>query len=234
VSDDASETWDGPIVDEPAPAPIRASQLIYDGSVWSVRRDTVQIGAVEVERDVIIHPGAVAVIALDDDDRVLLIRQYRHPVASFLFEPPAGLLDTPGEDPLHTAKRELAEEAGYAASTWFTLVDLLNSPGGTSEGIRVYLARDVTALPDGRQHTNEAEEAHLPRAWIPLTEASAHVLAGAIQSPTAVCGILAAMQARESRWSTLRAADAAWPTREALVENGRVHNRSAGNRNEAN
>lgn len=233
MNDGGSETWDGPVADESAPAPVRSSRLIYDGSVWSVRRDAVRIGAVEVERDVLIHPGAVAVIALDDDDQVLLIRQYRHPVGAYLFEPPAGLLDTPSEDPLHTAQRELAEEAGYAATTWFTLVDLLNSPGGSSEGIRVYLARDVTPLPGGRQHTNEAEEAHLPRVWIGLAEASARVLAGAIQSPTAVCGILAAMQARDSGWSTLRPADAPWPTRDALLDNGRVHNRSSGNRNEA-
>jgi 8-oxo-dGDP phosphatase len=81
------------------------------------------------------------VIALDEMDRVLLIRQYRHPVGMWLLEPPAGLLDVTGEQPWVTAQRELAEEAGYEARTWAVLVDLLNSPGGSSEAIRVFLAR---------------------------------------------------------------------------------------------
>ena len=158
-----------------------------------------------------------------DADRVLLIRQYRHPVAMALFEPPAGLLDIPGETPWGTAARELAEEAGYRAGTWHTLVDMLNSPGGSSEAIRGYLARDLHALPEGRPHTGEAEEGHLPRAWVPLDEAVGLVLAGTIQSPSAVCGILAAARARDAQWRPLRPFDAPWASRATLEAADRVN-----------
>ena len=151
--------------------------------MWSVVSDTVEFEGASAVRDVILHPGAVAVIALDDDDRVLLIRQYRHPVGRWLFEPPAGLLDEPDEAAWLTAARELAEESGYEAARWDVLVDFYTSPGGTSEGIRVFLARDLVALPDGRPHTGEAEEAHLPRAWVDLDEARDLVLSGQAGQP---------------------------------------------------
>jgi 8-oxo-dGDP phosphatase len=222
VSDD--EVWHGPIKDETEARPVSASAIQYTGSVWSVRRDRVLIGDRHVERDVLLHPGAVAVIAIREDDAVLLIRQYRHPVAAMLLEPPAGLLDDDADDPLATAQRELAEEAGMTASTWFTLVDFLNSPGGSSEAIRVYLAKDVRAMPQGRQHTGEAEEAHLPKVWVPFDRAVDAVLSGDIQSPSAVLGILAAAAYRQRDWQGLRPADAPWPTRRALLKHDRVHN----------
>lgn len=216
------EEWTGPVVDEADPAPIHASTLAFGGRIWSVRTDTVEVHGQRAVRDVQIHPGAVAVIAIDDDERVLLIRQYRHPVAMRLFEPPAGLLDHIGEDPLRTAQRELAEEAGYEAVDWRVLVDLFNSPGGSSEAIRVYLARGLSPLPDGRQHTGEAEELHLPRAWVPLDEARDLILAGRLGSPSAVSGVLAACTARDAGWANLRPADAEWPVREVLTEQGRL------------
>jgi ADP-ribose pyrophosphatase len=140
-----------------------------------------------------------------------------------LFEPPAGLLDVPGEPPWQTAARELAEEAGYRAHTWHTLVDMLNSPGGSSEAIRVYLARDLEPLPGGREHTGEAEEGHLPRAWVPLDEAVGLVLSGAVQSPSAVCGILAAARARDEGWGSLRPREAPWTSRVALEAQDRLN-----------
>ena len=217
------EEWTGAVGDADAALPVLDSRERFAGRVWSVRTDTVAFGeAVTADRDVLLHPGAVAVIALDEADRVLLIRQYRHPVAMMLFEPPAGLLDHAGESPLATAARELAEEAGYSAARWHVLVDLLNSPGGSSEAIRVYLARDLAPLPGGREHTGEAEEAHLPRAWVPLEEARDLVLAGALASPSAVCGILAAVAARADGWAALRQADAPWPARDRVVEAGRL------------
>ena len=217
------EEWHGPVLDSPDEREVLASVDHFTGRVWSVRTDTVNFGSgVVVDRDVLLHPGAVAVIAIDDDDRVLLIRQYRHPVACSLFEPPAGLLDHAGEDPAHTAQRELAEEAGYVAREWFVLVDLFNSPGGSSEAIRIYLARGLSSLPGGRQHTGEAEELDLPRVWVPLDEARDLVLSGAIGSPSAVAGILAAWAARSADWAHLRPADAPWPARERVVETRRL------------
>lgn len=219
------EIWTGPVADGGEPLPVLARHERYSGSVWSIVSDDVDFGASISTRDIQLHPGAVAVIALDDADRVLLIRQYRHPVGRWLFEPPAGLLDEPGEAAWHAAARELGEEAGYEAADWHTLVDVYLSPGGSSEAIRIYLARDLRALPEGRPHTGEAEEAHLPRVWVPLDEARDLALSGAIGSPSAVTGILAAWVARASGWSNLRPVDAPWPARQGLESHDRVFRR---------
>lgn len=217
-----SELWDGPVADGGDPLPSTGRAVPFEGRIWSVISEDVDFGGVTVRRDVLIHPGAVAVIALDDTDRVLLIRQYRHPVGCFLFEPPAGLMDVLDESGWDTAQRELAEEAGYAASTWHVLLDIYLSPGGMSEAIRIFLARDLVERPGGRVPTGEAEEAHLPRVWVGLDEAVDLVLGGQIGSPSAVAGILAANAARQRGWSTLRPAHAAWEAREHLVRHGRV------------
>jgi 8-oxo-dGTP pyrophosphatase MutT (NUDIX family) len=216
------EAWTGKVVDASGSLPIIDRRVRFTGSVWSITSDDVDFGTTVATRDVQLHPGAVAVIALDDADRVLLIRQYRHPVGAFLFEPPAGLLDEPGELAWGTAARELAEEAGYTAEDWRVLVDVYLSPGGSSEAIRVYLARGLTPLPLGRPKTNEAEEAFLPRAWVGLDDARDLVLDGSIGSPSAVVGILATWTARATGWTGLRPADAPWPARQDLERQGRV------------
>ena len=216
------EEWHGPVADEADPQPILRTEPQFDGRIWSVRSDTISVHGHEVVRDVLIHPGAVAVIAVDERDRVLLIRQYRHPVAMRLFEPPAGLLDHADEDPADCARRELAGEAGYRADRWDVLVDFMNTPGGSSEAIRVFLARGLHRLPEGRWHTGEAEEAHLPRAWVDLDEARDLVLSGAVASPSAVCGILAAWARRAMGWSSLRAVEAPWLAREVVIANDRL------------
>lgn len=215
------EVWRGPVADAFEAHDVVDSRVQFQGAVWDVRSDDVTIGEHSVTRDLVVHPGAVGVIAIDSDDRVLLIRQYRHPVAAYLFEPPAGLLDTHKETAWECAQRELAEEAGLRADTWNVLVDFLNSPGGTSEALRCFLARDLHMLPDGRKHTGEAEEAHLPQAWVPLDEAVELVLSGQVQNPTATNGILAAAAARAAGWN-LRPADAPWPVREWLESTGNV------------
>ena len=217
------EVWTGPVADAPDPRPVRSSTIAYDGAIWQVRVDDVDFDGQRIRRDMLVHPGAVVVLAIDDAERVLLVRQYRHAVGMMLFEAPAGLLDRLGEDPLATAQRELAEEAGYEAREWNVLLDLLNSPGGSSESIRIYLARDVHELPDGRIRTNEAEEMHLPRVWVPLDEARDLVLGGQMQSPSVTCGVLAACAARSVGWTSLRPADAPWTAREHLAATGRVH-----------
>src|SRR6185312_6625482 len=119
----------------------------FEGRVWSVRTDVVDLAdGQQVERDVIAHPGAVGIIALDDHLDVLLVRQYRHPVGALLWEPPAGLLDVEGEDPLDAAARELYEEAGYRAREWAVLADTFTSPGGSDEAVRIYLARGLSEV----------------------------------------------------------------------------------------
>lgn len=204
-----TETWHGPLLDEAHASGPVARVEHFRGHVWSVASDEVTLPSGHVvTRDVVVHPGAVGVLALDDNDRVLLIRQYRHPVGGYLLELPAGLRDVPDEPPLETARRELAEEAGIVASEWFVLVDFFNSPGGSTEAFRCFLARGLAALPGGRSHTGEAEEADLPQAWVPLDEAVDAVLRGDLHNPTTVAGVLAAAASRHRGWSTLRAADA--------------------------
>lgn len=204
----ADGEWVGPLRDEACPGELLSRVEGFRGHVWSVVTDEVRIpdGARAV-RDVVVHPGAVGVAALDERDRILLIRQFRHPVGGYLLELPAGLRDVPGEHPLSTAQRELAEEAGIEARRWDVLVDFYNSPGGSTEAFRCYLARDLAYLPDGRTQTGEAEEADLPQVWIALDDAVEAVLAGHLHNPTTVSGILAVSAARDRGWRSLRPAD---------------------------
>ena len=202
------------IADEPAALQVRSSRTVHHGMVWDVRRDEVDLGDGQtVTREVVDHTGAVGVVVLDAEDRVLLLRQYRHPVRSYLWEPPAGLLDVAGEDPQVAAARELAEEADLVADQWHVLVDFYNSPGGSTEAFRCYLARGLHDVPESEWHQREHEERDMARAWVDLSEARDLVLAGRLHNPTTVCGVLAAAAAREAGWTTLRPADAPWPER---------------------
>lgn len=214
--------WSGPVVDDFGSLPIRRTSPRFSGGVWDVRSDEVEIADQVVVRDLVVHPGAVGVLALDDDDRVLLIRQYRHPIGGYLFEPPAGLLDHAGEEPLKAAQRELLEEGGFIASQWSVLIDFANTPGGSSETFRCFLARGIEHAEGGRQHTGEAEELDLPQAWVPLERAKDLVFAGQLQNPTTVIGVLAAWAAKQSEWAPLRPADSPWPIRDHVVASGRV------------
>lgn len=197
-----------------APRPVEATTRVYDGYIFDLRADRVDLGAGGVvARDYVDHPGAVAIIALDDADRVLLLRQYRHPVGRELWEPPAGLLDVVGEDARAAAARELAEEADLTAGRWDVLVDYYTTPGGSNEALRVFLARDLSPVPESERFEREAEEIDMPARWVPLDEATRAVLAGDVHNPSAVVGILAAVAARAADWTTLRPADAPWPER---------------------
>ncbi|KRE25015.1 NUDIX hydrolase [Agromyces sp. Soil535] len=202
---------DEPLADEPVDLPLRDSEQVFDGLVWDVRRDTFELGGKSIVREYVDHPGAVAVLALDDDDRVFLIRQYRHPVRTFNWEIPAGLLDVAGEDPLAAAQRELAEEGDLAASEWAVLADFFTSPGGSDEAIRIYLARDLSSMPDA--FAREDEEAHMETRWVGLDACVDAVLARRVQSPSLAVGVLAAFASRVRGWQTLGAADDVWPGR---------------------
>lgn len=192
------------------PAPVRHRELMYAGLVWDVRRDRVDLGSEIVERDVVAHPGAVAILALDEQERVALVCQYRHPVGMRLWEVPAGLLDIAGEDPLTAARRELAEEADLDATDWAVLADYFTSPGFTSEAIRVYLARGLSPVPMARRHQRTGEERDMPLRWVPLASAHEAVLDGRLHNPHTVIAILAGAARRERGWAGLRPADAPW------------------------
>jgi ADP-ribose pyrophosphatase len=193
------------LADVPGTRPVSESRVLHRGMVWDVVSETVDLGAAgTVTREFVRHPGAVSVIALDDDDRVLLLRQYRHPVRAELLEPPAGLLDVPGEPPLAAARRELAEEADLVAGAWWLLTEYLSSPGGSDEALHVFLARDLSPVPDEERHVREAEEADMTAVWVPLDDAVTAVLGGRLRSPSTVIGVLAAHAARSRGWTDLR------------------------------
>jgi 8-oxo-dGDP phosphatase len=198
------------IVDVPERWPTLSTEMRFRGSLFTVRTDRVGMpGGDSADRDVVAHPGAVAVLAIDEAQHVLLIRQYRHAVGRFLWELPAGIRDVDGEPPLATAKRELLEETGYRAGDWLTLADFFTTPGMSDERVRVFLARGLTKVPDAeRTFSARHEEASIQIAWVPLDEAVSGVIAGHLHNPTAVVGILAAYAARSGGFATLRGAGA--------------------------
>jgi 8-oxo-dGDP phosphatase len=174
----------------------------------SVRTDKVQMPDNHyAERTVVTHLGAVAVVALDDAQRVLMIRQYRHPVGYQLWEIPAGLRDTDGESLLGTAQRELFEETGYRAREWHTLIDYFSSPGYSTERLRIFLARGVEPADDDHYHRKD-EEKFIVADWVPLHEAVRLALAGKLHSGPAIAGVLAGYAASSERFSGLRPASA--------------------------
>lgn len=199
--------------------PVSESEVtLRTGRVISVRRDTMaDNGLGTFVRDTVVHPGAVGILAMDAEERVLLVRQYRHPVGYRLYEPPAGLLDVQGEGYLVAAQRELYEEGHVRAADWRVLVDAFTSPGLTSEALRIYLARDLTEVPSGERYNGVAEEADMPVSWASLSDLVSGVLAGDLHNPTMVMGTLAAWAARNGKgYDALRPAEAAWPEHEQL------------------
>lgn len=199
-----------PLADEPFEPELRSSEIEFTGRVWDVRRDAFAYGDETLVRDYVDHTGAVAIVAMDELERVHLVQQYRHPVRARQWEVPAGLLDVPGEDPLLAAQRELAEEADLAAASWHVLADFSTSPGGSDEQVRIYLARGLSAV---APFDREGEEADMLHRWVPLDECVDAVLARRVHNPSLCVGVLAAHVSRERGWSTLGPADAPWPER---------------------
>lgn len=205
-----------PLADERAERPVLATHERFSGKVWDIASDEVDLGdAGVVTRDYMRHTGAVVIIALDQNDRVYLVRQYRHPVGAECWEPPAGLLDMAGEPPVDAARRELHEEADLTAAEWHTLVDYYPSGGGTSEAVRVFLARGMSAVPEADRHERTEEERDMVGMWVDLDEAVAAVMDGRVHASSAVAGLLAADHARRTGFDSLRPADAPWMRPEA-------------------
>jgi len=197
------------IEDEPAPTALTSSAVRFDGHVWNIRQDAFDYNGSEIVREYVDHPGAVAILALDDQDRVLLIQQYRHPVRMREWELPAGLLDIDGEHALIGAQRELAEETDVVASEWNVLTEFYTSPGGSNEVIRIYLARGLSPATEAFERTDE--EADMVTRWVPLDDAVDAVLARRVQNPSLVVGVLAAAASRSRGWASLAPADLPWP-----------------------
>lgn len=211
------------VADAPTDWPIAEHRVLGSGRLNTFVSDTVVTpdGATMV-RDYLTHTGAVGVIALDEQERVVVVRQYRHPVGFKLIEPPAGLLDADGESWLAAAQRELAEEARLRAADWRTLVDYMTSPGCLQESIRVFLARGLAEAPRPEGFVLEGEEADMEVCLVALDDLVAAIFAGRVQNPTLVVGVLAAHTAlRSGRVAELRPPDAPWDARGAKAARDR-------------
>jgi 8-oxo-dGDP phosphatase len=194
--------------DSAAAWPVVATHELLREWLLTVRTDTVRMpDEHDAKRTVVTHPGAVAVLALDDDQRVLMIRQYRHPVRHELWELPAGLRDADGESPVRTAQRELLEETGYRAREWHTLADYFTSPGFSTERIHIFLARGIEPVA-GNGYQRRDEEKFIVADWVPLDEAMRLVLTGKLHNGPAITGILAGYAACAEGFSGLRPATA--------------------------
>jgi ADP-ribose pyrophosphatase len=194
--------------DQPASWPVDETRELFRHWLITVRTDRVHMpGGHVAERSIVTHPGAVAILALDDGDRALMIRQYRHPARKIMWELPAGLRDHPGEPLVTAAQRELREETGYQAGTWHSLVDHYSSPGFTNERLRIFLARDLTPASD-RSYVREDEESLIVTGWLPLKDAAHAILAGKLHNSATIAGLLAGHVALSEGFTGLRPADA--------------------------
>ena len=185
------------LVDTPEDPTVSLREAVYTGAVWDVVRETFDYGEGTLTRDFVNHTGASAVVALNENDEVLLLRQYRHPVRSRNWELPAGLLDQPGEDPRECAIRELAEEANYQADSRTHMATLNVSPGGSNELIHIFLARGLS--PIDHDYVRTGEEADLEVKFWPLSEAVQATLHGQIRNQISVTGLLFAHNWHERR-----------------------------------
>lgn len=194
---------------------VLSSEAPWQGRIIGIREDRLVLPEEKeaIVRQYVAHPGAVGVVVLrpgplPGSHEVLLIEQYRHPVRAKLWEIPAGLLDIEGEPYVEAAQRELREEADLLANQWDVLVDFFNSPGGSDESMRIFLAREVSATPESFPRTDE--EIGMRVEWVDLDEAVRLVLAGNVHNPSAVTGILAAAAAKSAQWQDLRPASSPW------------------------
>lgn len=201
------------LADEVFPVEVTASEVVFHGKVWNIRRDDFDYGDGTTTRETITreymdHTGAVAILALDESDRVLLIKQYRHPIGARDWEIPAGLLDIDGESPLLTARRELAEEVDLVATDWSLLSEFYSTPGGSNEAVRIFLARGLRATDATFDRTEE--EFDIEKRWVPLDEAVAAVLDRSIGNSILSIAVLAASVSRAGGWASLGPAESPW------------------------
>ena len=209
---------EAPLADSDDAWKVFDSRTAYEGGVVSIRVDEVAMpGSLVAKRDVLVHPGSVGILVLDDSGdtpKVLVLRQYRHPVQRRLWELPAGLLDE-NESALAAARRELEEETHLQARDWRVLLDAYTSPGISDEAVRIYLARDVRDA-DGDRRAAVHEEADMELRWVPLGDLVAGVLGGRLHNPLMVMGALALQATLDNAGiDKLRPATAPWRDRPA-------------------
>lgn len=175
--------------DQPADFEVLASNRVFEGMIWDVVREEFEFGTERLTREFVDHPGAVAVVAINEKLEVLLLQQYRHPVREYLWEIPAGLRDVPGESAESAAKRELLEETGYHAQTLEPLISFHTTPGGNNETIQIFLAQGLKFV--GHDIQLIGEEKDMPVSWVPLDDCVTAILNSKVRSPSAAVGIMA-------------------------------------------
>jgi 8-oxo-dGTP pyrophosphatase MutT (NUDIX family) len=185
---DLAALGSGVLEDVVDPAPVVARETVFDGRVWDIVRETVTFGGAPMTREYMAHPGAVIVAAIDAEERMLLINQYRQPIGTRDWELPAGLLDVEGEDRLAAAQRELAEEVDLVAGEWRELVAYHPSPGGSDELITIFEARSLSPAPGVHERTDE--EAEIVARWVPVDEVLAGIAAGRLRNGPLVTATL--------------------------------------------
>ncbi|MFF7684325.1 NUDIX domain-containing protein [Microbacterium sp. NPDC007973] len=178
--------------DEPVDLEVVSTEVVYEGAVWDVRSDTVRYGDGEMTRQYVEHPGAAAVVAIDDEGRVVLIQQYRHPIKERDWEIPAGLLDVAGEPPIETAKRELTEEVDLEADRWQHLLSMHTTPGGNDEVVHLFLARGLRTVETDYEREHEESDMRVER--VPLADVIDGVIAGRLRNGILAAGALAAAE----------------------------------------
>ena len=171
------------------------STIVYDGKFLQVRHDEVRLpGGKTATRDYVVHPGAVMIVPLTDDGRLVLERQHRYPLDRVLLEFPAGKLDA-GETTLHCAQRELLEETGFRAREWAYAGRMHNAPAYSTEFIEIWFARGLVA---GPQQLDEGEFVEV----LTMDEASlfAHAASGELTDAKTMVGMLKLQQWRSGLW----------------------------------
>lgn len=172
--------------------PVAKSDVGFANDYLKVTVDSVSDPVGLIHSRVVVRPrGAVGVAAIDDENRILLVQQFRHAIQKRSIEIPAGILDVEGESKVDAVARELAEEADVQASSWSHLLTINTTPGFCSEELDLFLARDLNPIPLEDRIEREAEEAHMSHWWIPIDKAVDSVLAGRITDAKTIAAILA-------------------------------------------
>ena len=178
--------------DQPHSWPVASSTPRHTSPFLSVRTDAIVDPTGEAHDRVVVQPrGAVGIFAVDEDDRVLLVQQYRHPVGARLLQLPAGTLDVEGEGAQAAAERELAEEADLSADQWERLLSIVPTPGYSSEHWTVFRATGLRPVPESERAEREAEEAEIVQWWMPLDDAVAAAFDGRITDAMTIACIFA-------------------------------------------
>jgi len=186
------------LADMPESWPVASTSSVYSKPFLSVRTDEIVDEGGSYDRVIVEAKGAVGVIALDDEDRILFIQQYRHPVGARLLELPAGTRDVEGEPPVFAAQRELAEEGDVRAEHWEELFSVVVTPGYSTETGTLFRATGLYPVPQAERTEREAEEAAITQWWMPIDDALQAIYDGRITQALAIIGVLAEQARRHS------------------------------------